>query len=88
MEKEIEPMTFKQLFFRLYDRKITSGAMSFGQTGIKKEDFTRLCTEEDFVFPREELSALCERMEASEAEKAALFEAAAPLWEKAEEEQA
>ena len=76
-------MTFKQLFFRMYDRTIASGAMSFGQTGIRKEDFTRLCTEEDFVFSQESLAAICERMAVSETEKAALFEAAAPLWEKA-----
>ena len=42
--------TFKKLFFRLYDRKISSGEVSFSQLGIGKSDFTRLCTEDNFVF--------------------------------------
>ncbi len=46
-------MTFKQLFFRHYDRKVSSGEMSFSQTGIGKTDFTRLCTEENFAFDKE-----------------------------------
>lgn len=42
-------MTFKQAFFKIYDRKINAGEITFSQTGIKKDDFTRLCTEEGFV---------------------------------------
>ena len=49
-------MTFKQLFFRIYDRKIMSGEITFSQSGIRKDDFTRLCTEEDFVFSEENLN--------------------------------
>lgn len=75
-------MTFKQLFFRLYDRKITTGEMSFGQTGIRKDQFTKLCTEDDFVFSKEQLTDICQKMGAGESEKEALFEAAAPLWER------
>lgn len=37
-------MNFKQLFFRIYDRKIASGEITFSRSGIKKDDFTRLCT--------------------------------------------
>ena len=73
-------MTFKQLFFRLYDRKITSGEMSFGQTGIRKDQFTKLCTEDDFVFSKEELTDICRRLGASEEEREALFEAASRFW--------
>lgn len=69
-------MTFKQVFFRIYDRKIGSGEISFSQTGIKKDDFTRLCTEEGFVFDEETLQKIPQTMKLSEEEKKALFEAA------------
>lgn len=69
-------MTFKQVFFRIYDRKIGSGEISFSQTGIKKDDFTRLCTEEGFVFDEETLQKISQTMKLSEEEKKALFEAA------------
>lgn len=69
-------MTFKQVFFRIYDRKIGSGEISFSQTGIKKDDFTRLCTEEGFVFDEETLQKISLTMKLSEEEKKALFEAA------------
>lgn len=73
-------MTFKQLFFRLYDRKIASGEMSFSQTGIRKDQFTKLCTEDDFVFSKEELTDICQRMGVSEDEREALFKAAELFW--------
>ena len=73
-------MTFKQLFFRVYDRKITEGEITFSQTGIKKDDFTRLCTEEDFVFSQAALQDICRRMNLTEAESAELFAAAEELW--------
>ena len=68
-------MTFKQVFFRIYDRKIGSGEISFSQTGIKKDDFTRLCTEEGFVFDEETLEKISVTMKLSEEEKKALFDA-------------
>ncbi|WP_419022994.1 hypothetical protein [Emergencia sp.] len=67
-------MTFKQAFFRIYDRKITSGEISFSQTGIKKDDFTRLCTEEGFVFDDETLEKISVTMKLSEEEKKMLYE--------------
>lgn len=67
-------MTFKQAFFRIYDRKITSGEISFSQTGIKKDDFTRLCTEEGFVFDDETLEKISVTMKLSEEEKEMLYE--------------
>lgn len=54
--------------------------MSFGQTGIRKDQFTKLCTEDDFVFSKEELTDICRRMGASEEEREALFEAASRFW--------
>lgn len=73
-------MTFKQLFFRIYDRKITGGEISFSRTGIKKDDFTRLCTEDDFVFDRDSLTVICDRMEIQGTEREELFAAAEKLW--------
>lgn len=67
-------MTFKQAFFRIYDRKIASGEISFSQTGIKKDDFTRLCTEEGFVFDDETLEKISVTMKLSEEEKEMLYE--------------
>lgn len=73
-------MTFKQLFFRHYDRKVSSGEMSFSQTGISKNDFTRVCTEEDFAFDRQTLSLICDRMGLTDEERADLFAAAEIFW--------
>ncbi len=75
-------MTFKQLFFRYYDKKVTSGEISFSRTGIRKDEFTRLCTEEDFVFDRQTLEQICTRMNLTEEETQELFEAAGRLWKK------
>ncbi len=73
-------MTFKQLFFKHYDRKVSSGEMSFSQTGISKNDFTRVCTEEDFAFDRQSLSLICDRMEITGEEREELFAAAEIFW--------
>ena len=43
-------MNFKQCFFRIYDKKIASGEITFSRTGISKDQFTALCTEPAFVF--------------------------------------
>ncbi len=75
-------MNFKQIFFRYYDKKVSSGEMSFSQTGIRKDDFTRLCTEENFVFEKQVLEQICVRMKLTEAETQELFDAARKLWEK------
>lgn len=68
-------MTFKQAFFRIYDRKIASGEITFSQTGIKKDDFTRLCTEEGFVFDQEALQKICTAMKLTEEEELMLARA-------------
>lgn len=51
-------MNFKQCFFRIYDKKIASGEVSFSRTGISKDAFTALCTEPGFVFDQELLDKL------------------------------
>lgn len=69
-------MTFKQIFFRIYDRKIANGEITFSQTGISKNDFTKLCTEENFVFDLQTIEKLTVTMGLSEEEKAQLLAAA------------
>lgn len=51
-------MNFKQCFFRIYDKKIASGEITFSKTGISKAAFTALCTEPDYVFDQELLDKL------------------------------
>jgi hypothetical protein len=70
-------ISFKNLFFRYYDRKICDGSITFSQLGISKMDFTRLCTEDDFVLDQETLERVCTVMKLTEEEKAELLEAAA-----------
>lgn len=70
-------VSFKNLFFRYYDRKICDGSITFSQLGISKMDFTRICTEDDFVFDQETLTRICKVMNLTEEEKLEFFEAAA-----------
>ena len=73
----MEKPSFRVLFFRYYDRKIADGTITFSQVGISKNDFTRLCTEADFVPDIESLERACKAMQLTEEETAALLEAAA-----------
>ena len=72
----MEKLPFRVLFFRLYDRKIADGTITFSQTGIKKNDFPRLCTEPDFILDRETVERLCTVMKLTEEEGRALMESA------------
>ena len=72
----MDKLPFRVLFFRLYDRKIADGTITFSQTGIRKNDFTRLCTEPDFVLDRETVERLRTVMKLTEDEGRALMEAA------------
>ena len=67
--------SFKSVFFRLYDRKILDGTITFSQLGISKMDFTRLCTEEDFSFDEETILRLSKIMKLTEEEEEELFNA-------------
>ena len=51
-------MNFKQYFFKLYDKKIASGEITFSRTGISKDAFTALCTEPGYVFDQELIDKL------------------------------
>ena len=65
--------TFAQTFLKIYDRKILSGEITFGTSGINKSNFTRLCIDPEYVMPREEILVCCEKMRLTEEEKAALL---------------
>ena len=60
-------------FFKIYDRKIMSGEITFSQTGISKADFSRLCTDRDFVFEYDKLIAICEKMKLTDEESELLL---------------
>lgn len=72
----MEKPSFRVLFFRYYDRKIADGTITFSQIGISKSDFTRLCTEADFVPDMESVERACKAMKLTEEETAAMMEAA------------
>ena len=61
----MENLTFKTFFFRLYDRKIAEGSITFSQIGMSKNDFTKLCTEPDFVPDIETIERVCLAMRLS-----------------------
>jgi|GEM_PF-2874146 hypothetical protein len=61
-------MSFKAVFFRIYDRKIGSGEITFNATGINKNDFTRLCVEPYFVFNNKTMELIRETMKLTDAE--------------------
>ena len=65
--------TFAIAFFRIYDRKIASGEITFRQTGMSKENFTRICTDKTFVPPRAELERLCGAMKLTDEESQQLL---------------
>lgn len=54
--------SFGQKFMRIYDRKILSGETTFSRSGIDRNDFTRLCIDGNYVFSREALDRIREKM--------------------------
>lgn len=69
-------LTFKALFFRYYDRKIADGTITFSKIGMSKSDFTKLCTEPNFVPDSETVERVCTAMKLTESERAELLDAA------------
>ena len=72
----MENLTFKALFFRFYDRKIADGTITFSQVGISKNDFTKLCTEADFIPDSQTIERICITMKLTEEEAQLLRRAA------------
>lgn len=72
----MEGISFKRLFFRLYDRKVADGTVTFSQLGISKLDFTKLCTDEKFAFDEETILRISKVMKLTEEEEEELLAAA------------
>ncbi|MEG0829787.1 MAG: hypothetical protein RSD88_04775 [Anaerovoracaceae bacterium] len=67
---------FGKVFFRLYDKKIASGEITFSKTGMKRDDFTKICIQKDFIPDEGEVRKLCETMRLTEEEAADLLKSA------------
>lgn len=67
-------LTFKQLFFRHYDKKIADGTITFFTSGITKEEFTRLCIEDNYVLPKETIERIIVNMHLTDDEAKELRE--------------
>ncbi|MDD4200564.1 MAG: hypothetical protein PHS19_04165 [Eubacteriales bacterium] len=65
--------TFGQKLLKIYDRKMLSGEISFSQSGISRNDFTRLCIDPEFVVTREALEIICEKMKLTHEERTELL---------------
>ena len=59
---------------KIYDRKIMSGETTFSRSGIDRNDFTRLCIDGEYVFSREALEKIRERMPLTDEEFESLVE--------------
>ena len=72
----MEEIRFKSVFFRLYDKKIASGEVTFSQLNLSKTDFIRVCTEDNFVLERETILKISSAMNLTDEEERELLEAA------------
>lgn len=59
---------------KIYDRKILSGETTFSRSGIDGNDFTRLCIDGEYVFSREALEKIREKMPLTDEEFESLAE--------------
>ena len=64
------------VFFRLYDRKIASGAITFSGIQMDKDQFICLSTAQDPEMSREDLINLCVNMKLTKEEAEAMMAAA------------
>lgn len=69
-------MNFSQLFLKIYDRKINEGEITFFTSGIDKNDFTKICIDETFIFEKETFDNICDKMKISDDEKNMLYKLA------------
>ena len=69
-------MTFAQVFFRIYDRKIASGEISFKNSGISINDFNQLCIVPGYRMKKKTVEAIRERMKLTDEEFQTLWELA------------
>lgn len=63
IEKEYTgALPFSAVFFRLYDRKIASGEITFSSLKMSKAEFTAMCMNGEYVPEIENILELCGRM--------------------------
>ncbi|MEG0292440.1 MAG: hypothetical protein RR495_06770 [Anaerovoracaceae bacterium] len=53
---------FRIQFFRIYDRKVANGELTFTEIGMTKDDFISLCTDTAFEMERDAIINLCIRL--------------------------
>ena len=68
----VNDTNFAAVFFKVYDRKISSGEITFRQTRIPHNDFTMMCTTAGYVPSDEVIELMCETMKLDE-DEAELF---------------
>ena len=66
--------TFAQKFIKIYDRKILSGETTFGRSGINSSDVIRICIDGDYVFSREAIEIIREKMPLTDEEFESLID--------------
>lgn len=69
---------FARSFFRLYDRMLAAGLITFAETGMKRDDFTRLCIDDSYSLPYAEIERICKNMKLGYVDTQKLLSLAAP----------
>ncbi|MEE1037576.1 MAG: hypothetical protein U0K95_00290 [Eubacterium sp.] len=69
-------MPFRVCFFRLYDRKIASGEITFSKLNMDKDAFICLSTAQDPELTREDIINLCINMKLTEEEADRMMQSA------------
>lgn len=54
---------FSGVFFRIYDKYVTRGEVSFSELKIPKIAFTNICMNPDYVFPDEVIINICKTLD-------------------------
>ncbi len=71
IEKEYDgEISFSAAFFRLYDKKIASGEITFSSLKMSKAEFTAMCMNSEYIPEIQNVLELCNKMklEKNEAE--------------------
>ncbi len=69
-------LPFSAVFFRLYDKKIASGEITFSSLGMSKAEFTAMCMNSGYVPEIETVLELCSKMMLQRSEAELLLNAA------------
>ncbi len=77
VEKEYKGnLPFSAVFFRLYDRKIASGEITFSSLKMSKAEFTAMCMNSEYVPEIQNILELCNKMKLETKEAESLINAA------------